>query len=181
MSEQVYARIRQSVDTYYPVYRDHGYKPQIVGGLSYTLQYNDTDTFTLGIEYFYNALGYSTAEVYPGLLFPRTQSLDNPASFFYLGRHYAGAYLLLPAPFALDLHTFSLSTLGNLSDRSFVTRLDYSLQVLTHLRFEAYVAVFYGRSNGEFRLGIETPNIDDVRLSRQPAAFNVGVAFRVAL
>ena len=180
-ADPVLARIEQAVDAYYPTYRQHGYKPQIVGGLSYTHKYNDNDTFTLGVEYFYNGLGYSDAASYLGLLFPHTTSLDNPASFFYLGQHYAALFLVFPAPFALDLHSFTLSTLGNLSDRSFITRLDYSLQLLTHLRFEAFVAGFYGRPNGEFRFGIQTPKIDDLRLTLEPPTFNVGVALRVSI
>lgn len=36
MADQTAARIEQAVDTYYPAYREHGYKPQIVGGLMYT-------------------------------------------------------------------------------------------------------------------------------------------------
>jgi hypothetical protein len=180
-TDQTVARIQQAVDTYYPVYRQHGYKPQVVGGLTFTQKYNDNDTFTLGFEYFYNGLGYSDWLVYPGLFFPRTTPLSNPASFFYLGQHYAAVYLLLPAPGSLDLHSFTLSSIANMSDRSFVTRLDYSVFLLTHLRLEAWVAAFYGRRNGEFRFGIELPNIDDVTLVRQPATFTVGIAFRLQM
>jgi hypothetical protein len=181
VADQTAARIEQAVDTYYPAYRDHGYKPQIVGGLTYTQKYNDNDTFTIGLEYFYNGLGYSDWLVYPGLFFPRTTPLHNPASFFYLGQHYASIYLLFPSPFSLDLHSFSLSSIANLSDRSFVTRLDYSVFLLTHLRFEAWLAAFYGRHDGEFRFGIEIPNIDDLMLSRRPATFTVGIAFRLQM
>jgi hypothetical protein len=180
-TEQTTARIEQAVDTYYPAYREQGYKPQVVGGLTFTQKYNDNDTFTLGFEYFYNGLGYSDWLVYPGLFFPRTNPLSNPASFFYLGRHYAAVYLLLPSPFSLDIHSFTLSSIANLSDRSYVTRLDYSAFLLTHLRFEAWAAVYYGRRDGEFRFGISIPNIDDVTLSRQPATFTVGIAFRLQM
>jgi hypothetical protein len=53
--------------------------------------------------------------------------------------------------------------------------------LLAHLRFEAWVAAFYGRHNGEFRFGIETPNIDDLTLNRRPATFSVGIAFRLQI
>jgi len=181
MSEQVFDRIRQAVDTFYPVYRYHGYIPQVVGGLSYTQSYGDNDVFTLGLEYFYNGMGYADPNVYPGLLFPRSVALRNPASFFYLGEHYAGAFIAFPGPGALDLHTFSLTTLGNISDRSFITRFDYSVQVLTHLRIEMYVAGAYGNRTGEFTFGIETPSIDGVRLGRQPATFSGGIAVRIGI
>jgi hypothetical protein len=42
-------------DVLYPVYRDKGYRPQVVGGLNYSQKYNDNDTFTVGAEYFYNS------------------------------------------------------------------------------------------------------------------------------
>ncbi|MFN7134097.1 MAG: hypothetical protein ACK4N5_18610 [Myxococcales bacterium] len=53
--------------------------------------------------------------------------------------------------------SFTLSNLGNLSDRSFITRLDYSVQILTYLRLEAFGAVHYGTRGGEFRFGTHIP------------------------
>jgi hypothetical protein len=160
------------LDARYPVRRDSGLKPQVTGGLSYSRQYADKDVLILGAEYFYNGLGYDDSAVYPGLSFPR--GLAEPASFFYLGRHYAAVFLGLPAPYSWDLHTFTLSTLGNLSDRSFISRLDYALTLLTHLSFEAFVAVRYGRSTGEFRFAI--PEID-----RAAGFLDLGVALRVKI
>jgi hypothetical protein len=156
----------------YPVYRESGIKPQVTGGLSYQRQYADKDFFILGGEYFYNGLGYSDSTVYPGLILPRP--LAEPASFFYLGRHYAAVYLSLPAPYSWDLHSFTLSTLGNLSDRSFISRFDYALTLLTHLTFEAFVAVHYGRETGEFRFGIP-------EIGRAPGRLDLGVALRVKI
>jgi hypothetical protein len=181
MADRILTRIRQAVETFYPAHRNGGYKPQVVGGLSFSQNYGENDSFTFGLEYFYNALGYADPNVYPGLLFPRIVRLQDPASFFYLGQHYAAAFLVLPSPFALDLHTFVLSTLCNISDRTCISRLDYTLQILTHLRFELFVAGVYGRRNGEFTFGIETPAIDEVRLGRQPAIFNAGVALRIGM
>jgi hypothetical protein len=173
--------LQQNVAAVYPAFRQRGYRPQAVAGLSYSRKYNDNDTFTVGAEYFYNGLGYRDSADYLGLVLPRPTALSNPASFFYLGKHYAGLFLTFPAPFKLDLHTFTLSTLGNLSDRSFVTRFDYSLALLTHLRFEAFASVYYGRSSGEFRFGIQAPRIGDYDLSRKPAIFDLGLALRVSI
>jgi hypothetical protein len=115
--------------------------------------------------------------VYPGLLAPRAEPLRDPATYFYLGKHYAALVLTAPSPFSLDLHSFTLSTLANLSDRSFVTQLSYSLVLLTHLRFEAYVAAHYGRPSGEFRLRVE---FEGVQLL--PAGlFDTGVALRLSI
>jgi hypothetical protein len=156
----------------YPVYRESGIRPQITAGLSYSSQYADKDVLTVGAEYFYNALGYDDASVYPGLILPR--ALAEPASFFYLGRHYAAVFLALPAPFSWDLTTFTVSTLANLSDLSFISRIDYALVLLTHLRFEAFLAVRYGHVTGEFRFAVP-------ELQRPPALLDLGAALRVSL
>lgn len=180
-ADVVLARIRQAVDAYYPAYRTSGYRGQVVVGLNYTQRYADSDSFTLGLEYFANGLGYDEPTIYPGLVFPRTQALQDSARFFYLGRQYGAVYLAFPAPFALDLHTFVLSGLCNISDRSCIARVDYSVQILTHLRLEAYVAGVFGRRNGEFTFGIETPSIDGIRLGRQPSVWNAGIALRIGI
>ncbi len=173
--------LRDVVSTLYPSYRNSGYRAQAVGGVSYSRKYHDNDTFTVGAEYFYNAFGYGSPSAYPGLLLPHTSDLVDPATFFYLGRHYAALYATFPAPFSLDLHTFTLSTLSNLSDRSFITRLDYALVLLTHLRFEAFASARYGSEEGEFRFGVKPVNLGGTTFGRAPAIFDLGVALRLAI
>jgi hypothetical protein len=168
------ALAQQTVDALYPVYRDHGYRPQVVGGLSYARKYNDNDLMTISLEYFYNGLGYTNDNAYPGLVFPHSEPLKNPATFFYLGAHYAALSFSLPAPYKLDLHTFTLTTLANLSDQSFITRFDYAYTLLTHLRLEAYAALHYGRATGEFRFAIERVNLP-------PSLLDLGVALRMSI
>ena len=130
-----------------------GIKTQVVGGVNWSRKYNDNDLFTIGGEYFYNQLGYTDAALYPGLLF---NSSGTPLlNFFYTGRHYAALFASFPAPYSWNYTTFTLSTLGNVSDQSFISRLDYSVTLLTHLSFEAFVGVHYGSPGGEFRLGFE--------------------------
>lgn len=136
-----------------------GYETQAVGGLTYSRKYNDNDVWTAGVEYFYNHPGYpSAAAENAALNYVVGPPLGNFAvlPFFYLGRQYAAAYLSFPAPYSWNYTTFTLSTLGNLSDRSFITRLDYSLTLLTHLSFEAFVGVHYGTGGGEFRFDVGT-------------------------
>jgi hypothetical protein len=175
------ARLGQIVDSLYPIYRRHGVVPQAVGGVNFSRKYNDNDTFTVGAEYFYNGLGYDGPAVYPGLVLPHSRELSESANFFYLGRHYAALYLTFPAPFSLDTHTFTLSTIGNLSDRSFITRLDYALVVLTHIRYEAFVSGRYGNEHGEFRFGMQNLNLGGVSFSRPAAFIDFGMALRVAI
>ena len=174
----------QVVDALYPVHRDRGIRPQIVGGATYSRKYNDNDLFTVGAEYFYNSLGYNSPTAYPGLVLPHSgalSTLNTPATFFYLGRHYAALYATFPSPYSLDTHTFTLSTLCNLSDQSFITRLDYSLVVLTHVRFEAFVSGRYGNENGEFRFGVRNLNVGGVTFNLPPAFMDLGMALRVAI
>jgi hypothetical protein len=161
-----------AVDAAFPAAPGTGVKPQVTGGVSYSVQYADKDVLTFGGEYFYNGLGYSNAAVYPGLFLPRKTTLNEPASFFYFGRHYVGLFATAPAPYSWDNTTFTLSNLMNVSDRSGITRLDYTRILLTHLRFEAYGALRWGHSDGEFRLGMA---------GRSPALFDLGVGLRVAI
>jgi hypothetical protein len=175
------ARLQQIVDALYPTYRESGVRPQVVGGLTYSRKYNDNDTFTIGAEYFYNSLGYSSPSAYPGLVLPHSYNLVESANFFYLGRHYGALYVMFPAPYSLDNHTFTLSTLGNFSDQSFITRFDYSLILLTHVRFEAFVSGRYGSETGEFRFGIKNFRLGEYVFSRPAAIMDFGLALRVAI
>jgi len=164
------------VDQKYPVEYRSGVRPQITLGGTYSRKYNDNDVFTVTGEYFYNSFGYDDPRVYPGLF------LSNSFPFFYLGRHYAALSAIAAAPYSWNYTTFTFTTLGNLSDQSFISRLDYSVVMLTHLRFEAFGAVNYGRREGEFRLGspaIEVPNFGTFTLS--PQSFSLGVGLRISI
>jgi len=178
-AETAQRQLGMVVDTYYPVYRSEGLKAQAVGGVTYSQKYNDNDTFTLGAEYFYNGLGYQSPAPYPGLVLAHSTPLVDPATFFYLGQQYAALFLALPAPYSLDNHSFTLSVVGNLFDISFITRLDYGLTVLTHLRFEAFVGARFGNENGEFRFGVQDLELGGINFSRPPAILDLGLGLRV--
>lgn len=169
-----------------------GLKTQAVGGANYSRRYNDNDLFVIGAEYFYNQPGYSDPSLYPGLLFNSANT--RMLNFFYTGRHYGALYLSLPAPYSWNRTTITASTLGNLSDQSFVSRLDYSHTLLTHISLEAFAGAHYGRREGEFRLGFDIPQqyiVDPVNglpmcdpipgFSRSPVLFNFGVALRMRI
>ena len=135
------------IEAYYP----DGYTPQVSGGATWTFAYSENDTATVGVEYFFNSTGYPTSLAYPYLLF---QGQFQP---FYLGQHYAAVYGLLAGPGSWDDTHFILSNLGNLSDRSFLTRLDVTHRALRYLSVEAFVAVNYGQKGGEFRFALDLP------------------------
>jgi hypothetical protein len=98
-------------------------------------------------------------------------------------------FALLPSPGRWNDTSFTLSVLGNVSDRSFVARLDHSLLALTYLRVETFVAGSFGTKGGEFRLGFDVDRSD---LTGDPAdtgsflsfpapVLQAGVALRVTL
>ncbi|PTL80525.1 hypothetical protein [Vitiosangium sp. GDMCC 1.1324] len=135
------------IESYYP----SGYTPQLSVGATWTFAYADNDSATVGVEYFYNSTGYPTSLAYPYLI------LQGQYQPFYLGQHYGAVYALLSGPGSWDNTNFILSNLGNLSDRSFTTRLDVTHRALRYLSVEAFVAVNYGQKGGEFRFALDLP------------------------
>ncbi|MEK7705871.1 MAG: hypothetical protein AAB426_12995 [Myxococcota bacterium] len=129
--------------------------PQAVVGLEWGINYTDEDAVYLGAEYFYNGFGYTSARKYPWLLY------NHAFVPFYTGEQYAAAYVTLPDPGRLRDTTFIVSTLGNLSDRSFVSRFDYRVRVLTYLDLVTFVSVHYGKI-GEFHYGLEVAAVPAV-------------------
>ncbi|HVV52451.1 MAG TPA: hypothetical protein VHO06_22485, partial [Polyangia bacterium] len=169
-----------------------GYETQAVGGINYSRKYNDNDMWTVGLEYFYNHPGYTGASAYPQLIEAAFAGGDPSAfPFFYVGRQYAAVFLTLPAPYSWNYTTFTLSTLGNLSDESFISRLDYSVDVLTHLTVEAFAGVHYGHLGGEFRFEVPasflSQNANLISTLPNPAVVNdypvvdLGVALRIKI
>jgi hypothetical protein len=141
-----------------------------------TIRYSDQDTVTLGVEYFYNDAGYKNAHLYPWL------ALNNQFVRLYLGRHYAAAYAYLPQPGLWNDTSFTLSGLANLSDGSYLARLDYQVRVLTYLDVNVYGTYHFG-DNGELHWGFTVPAqplVEDGFTVNQPIA-EVGFALRVAL
>lgn len=122
-------------------------------GVLWSFPVFDDDFMTLGLEYFFNPLGTANEDLYPLLL----ATGDLQAG--YLGEHYAALLLLIPGPGELDELTFTFTTVGNLSDKSFISRLDFSAAVHTRLRLEAYVSGHYGTRGGEFRFETSIPDL----------------------
>ena len=134
----------------YETYRVDGPVLQATGGLSWSWAYRENDTLTLGAEYFYNQLGYDDPNLFAASLLTGTYVP------FYAGRHYAGLFLVFLGPGALDNGTLTFSTLGNLSDRSFLSRVDFIYRALSFLQLESFVAYHYGNL-GEFHFGLNLP------------------------
>ena len=122
---------------------------QASAGATYMAKYGVDDFFVIAGEYFYNPDGMTDSSQYADAF------LAGSFQPFYLGRHYAGLVLSLPGPGSFDHTTFSLSTLSNLSDRTYISRFDFSTQVLTWISLEAFVAAHLGDKGGEFRFWME--------------------------
>nr|APZ78828.1 uncharacterized protein [Stigmatella aurantiaca Sg a15] len=150
--------------------------PQVSGGANYTFAYSESDTATVGVEYFYNATGYDASTLYPYLI---ARGLYQP---FYLGKHYAALYATLIGPGSWDKASFVLSNIGNLSDRSFTSRLDLGYRALSYLSVEAYAAASYGRKGGEFRFALDSgPFIVDGKPLLPAPTVQLGVGLRINL
>ncbi len=162
------------VEEYFPT----GLTPQVSGGATYSFAYADNELATVGFEYFYNAMGYPTELAYPYLL---SKGQFQP---FFLGQHYGALYAVVAGPGSWDRTTFILSNLGNISDRSFISRLDVTHRALSYLTVEAFAAVHYGRRGGEFRFGLDIPplTVDGQPFPgfKQPApTFQLGMGLRI--
>jgi hypothetical protein len=178
----------------YVLEQPSGPSPQVVVGGTWEHKYSDEDALTVGAEYFFQESGYEDAHVYPFLFFgaPGFGSSglvrQDPGAFtsFHLGRHYAGAFVTLPSPGSWNDTTFTLSALGNVSDKSGVIRLDHSVLVLTYLRVETFVQGHVGARGTEFRLGFDVPSsitgaLGVSSFGVSPPVVDAGVALRVSL
>ncbi|HVI95709.1 MAG TPA: hypothetical protein VM753_16975 [Anaeromyxobacter sp.] len=179
----------------YAAFQPQGFTPFVVAGGTWTIKYSDEDSLTLGAEYAWNEVGYTDPAIYPFLVAGAPTLTGNPLNPvvqqdthayrpFYLGRQYAAAFVALPKPGRWNNTDFTLSVLGNLSDRSFVARLDHSVLVLTYLRLETFVAASFGHKGGEFRLGFDIP-ADQIpaptSISVPVPVLQLGIAARVSL
>lgn len=159
---------------------------QVAWGLNYGVNYSDEDVLYVGAEAFWNQRGYDGKDLYPWLLY---QSALGEGGFqpFYLGEWYAALYLLFPSPGAWDDGSVTFSTLGNLSDLSFLSRLDVTARVLTWLDIQTYVAGHYGTKGGELRFGVDIPAVEipgvlsfpGVKLN--PQLIDLGINLRVSI
>jgi len=155
------------------------WQPQAVVGADLTIPVGEDDSVIVGAEYFANPSGYGDASLYPWLLF------NGSFTPLYLGRHYVGAYATVLGPGEWNDTSIVLSTLGNLSDRSFLSRFDYRAQVLTTMSVNVYTTVHYGEV-GEFHLGLEIPPVPLVPelaegFSVPPQFIDAGVSLTVTM
>ena len=141
----------QSISSLYTTSVPRGASVQAVGGIRYEFGWMANRQAALGAEYFYNQEGYGNANIYPILIFTGTYQP------FYTGKHYGALYLTAEGPDELKHTSYTFSTIGNLSDGSLISRVDFSWRFLTYLTFEAYGDEHYGTKGGEFNFELHTP------------------------
>jgi hypothetical protein len=153
---------------------------QVSGGFNYQFPWKENRQAIVGGEYFYNSLGYDNSLYYPALIF------NGAFVPFYTGQHYGAIYATAEGPDELKHTAYTFSNLANLSDLSFISRVDFSWRALTYLTFEAYGDVHYGNRGGEFRFSLNTPafiynGVPIPPLLIRPTLFDVGVGLRIAI
>ena len=148
---------------------------QGVLGAEASFKYTDLDNVNLGVEYFYNGAGYDDASLYPFLF------LNSAFTPLYTGRHSGAVYASLPSPLNFNDLFLTISTLGNLSDLSFLSRLDVQYVLLRYVTINGFVAYHWGQV-GEFKLGLEVDPIPGVLpdgIDIPTDQLDVGVAARI--
>ncbi len=128
-----------------------GLTVQATGGMNFTFNYTENNAMTVGLEYFYNPVGYSSP------VFTPISLVTGNYKPFYTGQHYLALYAFLLGLPDVDWVTLSLNCINNLSDPSGIARVDVIFRVLSYLTIETFAAVNYGVRGGEFRLGYDLP------------------------
>ncbi|MBM4395168.1 MAG: hypothetical protein FJ087_05715 [Deltaproteobacteria bacterium] len=163
--------------------RDRRWSPQATGAIEAQVAVSDQDQLILGAEYFFNDAGYADASLYDWLLLRSATGAPGGFTPFHLGRHYVAAYAYLPYPGNWDDTTFTLSGIGNLSDRTGILRLDWQVRVLTYLDVAVFGAVHLG-DRGEFHYGATVPPLAGLPaipgVPEVPAAYRQGFSIPAA-
>ncbi|MBX7100468.1 MAG: hypothetical protein K1X89_22310 [Myxococcaceae bacterium] len=158
-----------------------GIQPSVTGGVRLPVKLSETRSLMLGLEAFYNSSGYTDSRIIPWL------TLNGDYTPFYFGQIYAAAYasLSLSEPYPISL---GLNTIGNLNDRSFVARVDFSWRFFNALGVELFAEVPFGREGGEFRLNYRFPDqlapdgsVLFPATSQRLSYFRFGLAFRISV
>ena len=136
---------------------------QAAGGATYSINFEGNKSITLGAEYFYNSASYERDE-YLGLL------IVGGFQPFYVGKHYLALSATLIDTTAKT--TWILSGVGNLSDGSYLARLDFVVTVLSYLSVESFVAGHFGLTGGELRLGFPRTTLGPPLVTGLPPGTN---------
>lgn len=139
---------------------------QVSGGATFQFNYTDRNFAILGVEYFYNPVGYEGVAGYqvktfaPGLLGEKLDPIQSVA--LYQGKHNLGITLAAPGIPGFDWITLSLSNIIIFSDPAAITRVDVIFRVLNFLSVQAFGSVFYGAPGGQLRFKLSANSINTI-------------------
>lgn len=155
----------QGVEFYYPEKKLYN---QITAGIEYTFNYSADDLMTLNAEYFYNQEGYNDIEDLSAAIIGNIlgsmvalEGMTNPIpfNFRYMGVHYVSLIWMLPTPGSLNHTTFLISSMANLSDKTGLSVLNISHELIDdlHMNFIMYASYSFidevDDYRGELRFG----------------------------
>ena len=123
---------------------------QALVGAEWAINYSDTRSFFIGLEYFYNQAGTDNPDLYPITL------ARGDGAPLYLGQHYLSGYLVLPGLGAERNYGAYLSTIVNLNDQTALIRADMRASMYRNLSVALSLSRFVGE-RGEFRFEFEVP------------------------
>ncbi len=159
----------------YETYTQERFLPQISAGVDLPIRLTEERNLILSAEGLYNGFGYPTAEIIPWLI------ATNTYEPLYAGRWYAALSLTYEGAGTFDNFRVSLTNVANLSDLSFLSRLDVVLRAFGELQVELFAEVPYGPLGGEFRLSKLVPLTDLGDGTFLPAVNLVPAVFRAGL
>ena len=111
---------------------------QSVVGVQYGLKYQDDDTITFTLEYFYNERGYKKRDLG---LYALARGQETPLT---VGRQAVGFFVQAPSPGSWNDLTLALSGIKNLVDFTSTTRLSASYSLFKELTLQTYINRCFG-------------------------------------
>lgn len=119
-------------------YDDEKVYNQTVLNLEYVWRYHDDDALNLGLEGFWNDLGYDTRELeFYALINGRSKVL-------YAGKQYVAAYARLTGPGSWNDSSFIANAVQNLSDETALARFSTTYTFYKQITAEVYVSRCFG-------------------------------------
>jgi hypothetical protein len=189
------------ISSHHPGRTADGVIVQVSGGLSWQFNYTDKNSALLGVEYFYNPVGYSDPIGYqvqtfaPGVLARLGQAVTlDPIQTapLYSGQHNLAVTLASPGVPGADWITVSLSNIVIISDPAALSRLDVIFRVLTYLNVQVFASVLYGQAGGQLRFKLTDTEVaalsalqpdasTQLETLKYPPVVQAGVVLRLSL
>ncbi|MDP1828168.1 MAG: hypothetical protein Q8L48_33140 [Archangium sp.] len=158
---------------------------QVSGGASFQFNYTDKNFAIVGVEYFYNPVGYESPIGYQVQTFAPSvlgKTLDPMQSVaLYQGKHNLAITLASPGIPGFDWITVALSNIIIINDPAALTRLDVIFRVLNFLSVQAFGSVFYGQPGGQLRFKLSAQSINDIANLAEIGQPGAGAQIRTSL